>query len=262
MLRADVGRAKEGVPMERLRLLLGISVFWLALSMLFDGVNTLVLPFLLLRVTDDATRATALGMFTFVGLLLGMLIQPVAGAWSDRLRPRWGRHGTIALGLLLLLASLAGFGFSRSLLALFVGYILVQVAASVAQAAQQGFIPDLVQQQWRGTASGFKGFMDIGGALIGFVLLGQLLRGEQIGLALLAIAATLLLTFALTLVLVREPRHVAGSALPRVSVLDAFRLDLRRHGAFAWLVVSRYLFLLGTYTVGRFLLYFVADRLR
>jgi hypothetical protein len=32
--------------MERLRLLLGISVFWLALSMLFDGINALVLPFL------------------------------------------------------------------------------------------------------------------------------------------------------------------------------------------------------------------------
>jgi hypothetical protein len=30
--------------MGRVRLLLGISVFWLALSMLVDGVNTLALP--------------------------------------------------------------------------------------------------------------------------------------------------------------------------------------------------------------------------
>jgi MFS family permease len=247
---------------ERVRLLFGISVFWLALSMLFDGVNTLVLPFLLLRVTGETTKATTLGLLTFVGLLIGMLIQPIAGAWSDGLRPRWGRRGAIAIGLLLILAALAFFGFSRSLLTLFVGYILLQVAASIAQAAQQGFIPDLVPQQWRGTASGVKGLMDLGGALIGFVLLGQLLRGEQVGLALLAIAATLLAAFALTLVLAREPRYAAGPTLPRVSILEAFRLDLRRHRAFAWLVVSRFLFLLGTYAVGRFLLYFVADRLR
>ena len=30
--------------LRRLRLLLGISVFWLALSVLSDGINTLVLP--------------------------------------------------------------------------------------------------------------------------------------------------------------------------------------------------------------------------
>jgi MFS family permease len=197
-------------------------------------------------------------MFTFVGLLLG---KPVAGAWSDRLRPRWGRHGTIALGLLLLLASLVFFGFSRGLLALLVAYILIQVTASVTQAGQQGFIPDLVPQQWRGIASGFKGFMDIGGALIGFVLLGQLLRSEQIGSALLAIGAMLVFTFALTLVLVREPEHAAGASLPRVTLLNAFQLDLRQQRAFFLLVISRFLFLLGTYAVGRFLLYFVADRL-
>jgi MFS family permease len=248
--------------MGRVRLLLGISVFWLALSMVFDGVNTLVLPFLLLRVTDEATRATTLGLITFVGLLLGMLIQPVAGAWSDRLRPRWGRRGAIGLGLLLLLASLAFFGFSHSLLALFVGYILIQVTASVAQAAQQGFIPDLIPPQWRGTASGFKGFMDIGGALVGFVVLGQLLEGGQTGLALLAIAVVVVIMFALTVILVREPTQAAAPAPSRVTLLDAFRLHVHRHRAFAWLVASRFLFLLGTYAVGRFLLYFVADRLR
>jgi hypothetical protein len=44
--------------------------------------------------------------------------------------------------------------------------LLVQVAASVAQAAQQGFIPDVVPPERRGTASGLKGFMDVGGALL------------------------------------------------------------------------------------------------
>ncbi|HEX6606545.1 MAG TPA: MFS transporter, partial [Chloroflexia bacterium] len=47
----------------------------------------------------------------------------------------------------------------------------------------------------------------------------------------------------------------------RISLAAAFRLDLRAHRTFAWLVASRFLFLLGTYAVGRFFLYFIADRL-
>jgi MFS family permease len=72
---------------RQIRLLIGISVFWLALSVLFDGVNTLVLPLQLSALSDQNNQATILGLFTFVGLLTGALIQPVAGAFSDRLQP-------------------------------------------------------------------------------------------------------------------------------------------------------------------------------
>src|SRR4051812_19657754 len=149
--------------MQRLRLLLGISVFWLALSMLFDGVNTLVLPNHLLGVADDSAKATILGLITFIGLLAGMFTQPIAGAFSDRWRPRWGRRGTLILGAGVTLATLALFGVSHSVPAVLASFILLQIAASTAQAAQQGLIPDLVPRQARGLASGLKGFMDLGG---------------------------------------------------------------------------------------------------
>jgi MFS family permease len=245
---------------KRVRLLFGISVFWLALSMLFDGLNTLVLPVLLLPIADDS-KGTTLGLLTFAGLLLGMLVQPVAGVLSDRIRPQWGRHHMIALGVLLTLAALGIFGIARGLVAVFAGYLLVQGAASVAQAAQQGFIPDLVSPDQRGTAAGLKGFMDLGGALLGFVVLSRLLEDQQTGAALVAIAATLIVTAALTFALVREPRLPASDTPAQGILRGAFRLDLHRHRAFAWLIVARFLFLLGTYAVGRFLLYFVADRL-
>src|SRR5215211_7356069 len=99
--------------MGRLRLLVGISVFWLALSMLSDGLTTLAL-------------------LTFAGLVVGMLVQPAAGLLSDRLRGRWGRRGTIALGGVLTLPALALFGAGRTLPALFVAYVLIQATASVA----------------------------------------------------------------------------------------------------------------------------------
>jgi hypothetical protein len=46
--------------MERARLLLGISVFWLPLSMLSDGLNTLVLPRHLLGLIEEGSKATTL----------------------------------------------------------------------------------------------------------------------------------------------------------------------------------------------------------
>jgi MFS family permease len=248
--------------MRRLRLLFGISIFWLGLSMLSDGITTLVLPSQLLSLTDEASRATTLGLLTFAGLLLAMLIQPIAGTLSDRMRPRWGRRGSLALAVALVLVSLAALGIAPGLIGLGLAFVLVQVAASVAQASQQGFIPDLVPSHARGTASGFKGLMDIGGALVGFALLGQLLEGGQTGPALLALAAVIVLTFLLTVALVREPTNPATPISRRVTVADAFRLDFRQHRAFVRLVACRFLFLLGAYAVSRFWLFFIVDRLR
>ncbi len=279
------------------RLLLGVSVFWLALSVLSDGLNSLLLPKLLLdRAGTDGTggSATLLGLLTFAGLAAGMLVQPLAGQWSDRRRGRLGRQVVIGLSLLLLLPALAGLGLaaqmpSAGLPALLAAYLAVQIAASVAQAGQQGLIPDLVAPPQRGLAAGWKGLMDTGGATLGFVVLGGLLAGESITPALLAIAAVLLACYLLAVLLVREPlarpaggkkeRPADGGTPFRLqrppdglitrspahpltrSFLSAFRLDLRRHSAFARVVLARFFFLLGTYAVGRFLLFYIADRL-
>ncbi len=248
--------------MSKFRLLLGISVFWLALSMLTDGLNSLVLPSQLLSYTATSSRATILGLLTFVGLLAAMFIQPMAGAWSDSLRPRWGRRGTLALGALLVLAGLGLLALPWGLPVLIAGYLLVQATASIAQSSLQGFIPDLVPTDWRGKASGLKAFMDVGGATVGFVLLGHLLSDGKILPGLGAIALVILITLLLTVTLVREPQ-LPGDILigVRSNLVESFHLDLYQHRAFAWLIGARFFFLLGTFGVGRFLLYFVTDRL-
>ena len=241
--------------------LLGISVFWLGLSMLFDGVNSIVLPNQLLKTVDESHKSTVLGLLTFVGITAGMLVQPVAGVFSDRMRPRWGRRGTIGLGVLLIVPSIAFFGLAGGIVALLLAYLAVQVSASIAQAAQQGFIPDLVPPDRRGLASGIKGFMDIGGAMIGFVLVGALLGSGREWLPLIAIAGMIVGTYVLTMLLVSEYSDRQQAAPDRVQLLSAFQLDFRQHSPFIWLVVSRFLFLLASYAINRFLLFFVADRL-
>jgi MFS family permease len=245
------------------RLLLGISVFWLALSVLFDGVNTLVLPLQIGALASQNNQATLLGLLTFVGLLSGALVQPIAGAFSDQLQPVLGRKGFIGIGLLLSLISLFLFASVHSLAGIMLGYFAVQVSASIAQAGQQGLIPDLVDEKRRGLASGLKGFMDLTGAMLGFVILGQLLGSGEALPAIGAVAAILVITYLLSVILTPEdqPHKAVKARVNTPSLRQIFRLNLSRQKTFLRLMIARFLFLLGIYATGRFLLFFVADRL-
>jgi MFS family permease len=248
--------------LRQMRLLMGISIFWVALSMTFDGINTLVLPVQLIVLVNEKTQATSLGLLTFVGLLAGALIQPVAGAFSDHLHPRLGRKGFIGIGVLMSLVSLSLFVISKSLIMLMIAYPALQLSASLAQAGQQGLIPDLVDEDHRGLASGFKGFMDIGGAMLGFIILGQLLSSEKPVLAVGAIAAALVITYLIATVL--TPEDQAGKQIvpkKEIGLRQIFRIDIGQGRAFIHLLLARFLFLLGIYATGRFLLFFVAQRL-
>jgi MFS family permease len=245
----------------KLRALIGVNLLWLPLSLLFDGLNSLVLPARLLEVVGDERQATVLGLLTFVGLFAAMLLQPLAGALSDRLRPRFGRLPFIGLGVALTLVGLVLFGLAAGPLAIAFAYLAVQLAASAAQAGQQGLIPDLVPRPRRGAASGVKGFMDLAGATVGFLILGQLLGRGTLTPALMAMAGALVAGYVLTLFLVDDARAAPAPSAPHSGPAAAFRLDPSQHRPFAYLVAARFFFLLGTYAIGRFLLLFVAERL-
>ena len=248
----------------QIRLLLGISIFWLALSILLDGINTLVLPLQVSKAFGNGTQATTLGLLTLIGLLAGALIQPVAGTLSDRWRPRLGRKGFIGIGLAFCLISILLFANSNNLIAMISGYLLIQISASIAQAGQQGLIPDLVSENKRGIASGLKGFMDLAGAMLGFAILGQFLGSDKTLMALGTIAAILVSVYLLAVLLTPEdrPNRELKPKRETISLSQLFRLDLTEHNAFERLLIARFLFLFGVYAIGRFLLLFVAARLR
>jgi predicted MFS family arabinose efflux permease len=123
-------------------------------------------------------------------------------------------------------------------------------------------IPDLVDEHHHGTASGLKGFMDIAGAMLGFLLLGQLLGSNQTMLALGVIAAILVIFYLGASLLTPEDRLNTGKSIKSsISLPSLFRLDLTEQAAFKRLLLSRFLFLFGIYAIGRFLLFFVSQRL-
>lgn len=235
----------EQPPMDRssgpIRAALGVSVGWVGISMIGDGVPALLLPHRLL--SGGVTDATTLGVTSLLGIALAAAVQPFAGRWSDRV----GRLPVIGIG-----ASIATAGLLTLVAtpAVTIGAVVTLAGASVAQAGYQPMLPDRLPPRWRGRAGGLKSAFDVGGAMLAFVLLGALVGAGEPVLAGLALAAVLGIGFALSWLL-------AGRGSPPVDAVES------RGGTGSSLlrvVAARFLFLLGIYAVGRFLLLFVADR--
>jgi MFS family permease len=232
-----------------LRTALGASIGWLGISMIADGVPTLLLPHRL--VSDGRSDATTLGLTTLVAIALAAALQPAAGRWSDRI----GRFPVIAVGSAGAVAGLAllllpGMGVAGTVLAL--------AGVSLAQAGHQALLPDRVSSAWRGRAGGMKSALDVGGAFLGFVVLAALLGAGQPALAVAALAAVLVGSFVAARALLG--RH-AGRAASTAPLGAAYLVDLAAHRPLVTLVLARFLFLLGIYVVGRFLFLFVVERL-
>jgi MFS family permease len=248
------------------RMLAGISVFWIGLSFLSDGLSVLILPSLIAEAVAEDRQASVLGLVSFVGLLTGMLTQPPAGAASDRLRHRWRRTDVIACGAVAAVVGSVFLGMTTSVLGILVAFAFVNVSVAVAQAAQQALIPDLVPTARRGAAAGWKGAMDLMGSMLAFIVLGQLLRQEDRGLSMALLTAAVAVggTYLVAAILFREPAALTSSRPASVaarSVLQVYRLERSKHADFLRIVVSRFLFLLATFTISRFFVYYVAQRL-
>ncbi|MGE5603589.1 MAG: MFS transporter [Nitrososphaerales archaeon] len=246
--------------MKRTKLLVGMSVFWLGLALLMDGLNSVVLPIQLLHVGGARPAATTLGLVTFAGLLAALVIQPMAGEWSDRMRGVWGRTGAIAVALFGILAGLFALGLGQNLVSLFVAYLIIQAAASIGRAAMAAFIPDLLPYDKTGRADALRQGMLAAGSALGFLVLGSFLAAAALGPALMVIGAVLTIAFLLTVLLLGERPRVHGVRHSSPTWDDLYRFDFRTHRRYGWLVLSRGLFLVGVFAVSRFLLLFLVDR--
>ena len=86
-----------------------INVYWFGIAFMWNALHPIVLPALLLRFVPESLKNTYLGGMTFAGLILAMVVQPLAGGLSDGTRSRWGRRRPwILVGTLLDLVFLVG----------------------------------------------------------------------------------------------------------------------------------------------------------
>ena len=185
----------------------------------------------------EAEKNTRLGLLTFAGLLLAMIVQPIAGAISDRSGFRWGRRRPyILIGSLIGILLLPGIGLFHSYIVLFIIYCLLQMSINTAQGPYQAFIPDLAPQDRKGLASGVKSLLEIIGGIAFVRLIGHFMGNYTPGesafwlwLVLAVLAIVLLVATLATIIMVKEaPGRASAAQLPVWKVLaHSFRINIR-----------------------------------
>jgi len=256
---------------------LAMNVYWFGLAFMWNALHPIVLPALLLRMVPEALKNTYLGGLTFAGLVLAMVVQPLAGGLSDSTRSRWGRRRPwILAGTLLALVFLGGMALTGNFLGLLAAYLLLQLASNSAHGPAQGLIPDLVPEQQRGLASGIKNLFDMLGLVVASLVAGQLMGAGNPALPFIVIGAVLAVSTLVTLLATPETdatglgesshgrdRSLGARPGPALrSLRDVLSVDFRRYPDYTWLIVSRFLILLGIYAVQGFAQYYVRDVLR
>jgi MFS family permease len=242
--------------------LINLNTYWFGLSYLWNSLHVLVLPAVLLNYVPDVRKNTVLGLLTFLGLIVAMIIQPLAGAWSDRTRTRFGRRRPwITLGTLLDLVFLGVMVVAGGLPLLAIAYIGLQITSNLAHGPAQGLMHDRVPLTQMGVASGIKNLFDMAGLVVSSLLIGRLLTPDNLTLPLGTIAGFLLLSAVFTIFGVRETRHQEEAAEQAATVSGLTSLALGEHRDFWRLIGARLLFLTGVYGIQTFAQYFIRDTL-
>ena len=252
--------------------LLVLNTYWLGLSFMWNGLHVIILPAVLLNYVPAELKNTALGMLTFTGLIIAMLVQPLSGALSDRWVSRWGRRRPlILLGTLGDFIFLAILGWAGGLPWLALGYIGLQFSSNMAHGPMQGLMPDQLPPEQLGAGSGFKNLIDMLGMVVSSLFLGRLFdpTAARPSLPLAVIIGVLAAGAAVTLIGVREKAalrtHPPADAAPKAAERPAPLAALFHHGAlspYARLIIARFAFLLAVYGIQTFAQYYVQDVLK
>ncbi len=253
--------------MKHLRIsnLLALNSYWFGISFMWNSLHVIILPAVLLGMVSEAYKNTVLGLLTMAGLIIAMIVQPLAGAASDGWVSRWGRRRPLILIgssldylFLILLAWAGGLGW------LALGYLGLQLTSNLAHGAAQGLIPDLVPPQQTGRASAVKNLIDMTGLIVSSLLVGRLLAPGVVQpvAPVVAIGFVLGVVTLITLLGVREASALRSGGSQRLrQQMGGFIASLRPalQPPFGQIVLSRFLFLIGIYGIQVFAQYYVRD---
>lgn len=249
---------------------LRITILGFALTALWSSLQSIIIPIRLLAYVSESQKNTYLGLLTFGGLLTAMIIQPIAGAYSDSSNSRWGRRRPyILLGMLLTLIILPGIGLAKTYVAIFIVFCLLQIGSNIAQASYQAFIPELVPQDKRGLASGIKSVLGILGGVamvrVAAYLMGHYFAGGGefwMWIALCALMSVLFTAMIITILTVKEPPSTHRIVSPMPSVWRKFRIDFKVQHDYSWFLLAVALLGVPGTALQTYALYYLMDVFR
>jgi MFS family permease len=245
--------------------LLVLNAYWVGLSFMWNSIHPILLPAVLLNYVPDAKKNTYLGLLTFAGLVIAMIVQPIIGALSDGWKSRFGRRRPLAvLGTLFDFGFLSVLAWSGGLTWLFIGYVGLQFSSNIAHGPMQGLLPDRVPRAQLGVASSLKTFMDMLSLVLASILAGRLLDPVTRDPApiMLVVMSLLAVSASITFFGVKEEPALDHERTDWKSWLGTFRINFRENSSYWWLIAERMLFLLGIYGIQSFAQYYLQDVLR
>jgi len=190
-----------------------ITIYHLGLSTLSQTLSPLVFPLLIQQFVGEEAKGTFFGTLRLWSLMVALLAQAFWGILSDHTTLRWGRRrpyifgGTVVdLVFIAAIAFSAGMSGWTGFWLLFVISLLLQISSNAAQAAQQGFIPDLVPENQRGRFSAIKAVFEVPlpVILVAFTVGKLIAAGNMVGAILVAVAV-LVVSMILAMLVREEP---------------------------------------------------------
>ena len=242
-----------------------ISIFGLGLAALSTSLGQIILPIRVLDLAPESLKNTYLGILTFAGMAMAMLIQPIVGYLSDRTTLRWGRRRPyIALGTLLATVLMVGIGIAQSYPWLVVAAVLVQMSANLAQSPYDAVIKDKVPQGQRGRVSSIRAFSGASGAIMFILITGFIMDRHTVGdrdlwlwLALALPATMMAATMVWTIFSVHEDGR--GHAYQHRGATATWGHAGGSHPQLPWILLAGFFFTLAAGILQTYILFFFRD---
>jgi MFS family permease len=244
-----------------------ISSFWFGNNLHWGALGLIIVPSQAARLAPivGMTKGEITGWTIGMGALVGSLVPPLIGAWSDRCTSPLGRRRPFVIGgtlvnIIALFVFFLAFK-AHSLPGYVLAWMLVGLGNNIAVGAFSGIIPDVVPEKERGLASSWMATQQQFGTIAGFAI-GPLLfiTGQEKDLAAVAVIATVLGVVALATAFGTPERRLLRAAAFRLSELkECFWIDPRKFPDFAWVWITRAAFTTGWWMIQPNLQYFMQD---
>lgn len=233
---------------------LALGLFWFPNNILWTGLLLIVMPERVQQIVGAHQATGVLSWTTALGVAVAIIFAPIFGTISDSWRSRLGRRRPMMLiGTVPSVLSLLLIGYAPTIAWFAVGIVGLQFFNNFAQGAYQGLIPDLVPYEQRGTASGYMGFYNQLGVIVGG-LLGALTTPVMfVWTTLSGVVVSLLVTVGL----VREPASLDVPSPDWGAKLRGFIISGREYRDFRLVWFTRFLVLIGLYVLETYLLYYL-----
>ncbi|MBS1906508.1 MAG: MFS transporter [Actinobacteria bacterium] len=261
LIRATAPEAGEPAssPPATKRLLPSLLMASLTLFGTYGGLIAILLP-VQVALLDPAHKVQNLAIVTTTSFVFTLFAQPLAGAFSDRTRSRFGRRAPwMVIGAIVGGIFLFGLGSLQDLLWITVFWVIIQVALNFLQAPLTTITADRFPRSRRGGASAMIGLGTQLGMTVGVMLAGAF--AQQVGVGYSVFGGAVIVVTVLFVLINRDwsSKHAAVEPFRWGAFFRGFWVNPRTNPDFFWAFTARFLLILGFFVVSTYQLYILTD---